>query len=383
MNAGDMLTEQEEHGKPERRSGGSAAERARRDRDGSVIRYDLQSLTPDELQAAVRLAGEKSFRAKQIYQWLHEKLVSSPEEMTNVPKRLRDVLTEQYPFVSPETRAVQVSKIDGTRKYLFCFADNCYVEAVYMIYQHGHSVCISTQNGCRMGCRFCASTIGGLTRNLSAGEMLEQVYAIQRDTGERVSNIVLMGTGEPLDNYANVVRFIRMVTGPGGLNISERNITLSTCGIVPGILKLRDENLMINLALSLHAPNDQMRREIMPIANRYSLSEIIPALKSYYSVNRRRLTFEYSLIHGVNDSDDAARQIAALIRGMNALVNLIPVNPVREAGFQAPDRTHVLNFKKKLENYGIHVTIRREMGRDIDGACGQLRKRCSEMETDR
>ena len=361
----------------------AAGRREREDRDGSVIRYDLQSLTIDELTDAVRLAGEKPFRAKQIYQWLHEKIVAGPEEMTNVPKKLIDALTEKYPFVSPEIRTVQVSKIDGTRKYLFRFADDCYVESVYMVYQHGHSVCISTQNGCRMGCQFCASTIGGLTRNLSAGEMLAQVYAIQRETGERVSNIVLMGTGEPLDNYANVVRFIRMITGPGGLNISERNITLSTCGIVPGILKLRDEKLMINLALSLHAPNDQMRREIMPIARRYSLSEIIPALKSYYSVNRRRLTFEYSLIHGVNDSDDAARQIASLIRGMNALVNLIPVNPVREAGFKAPDRTHVLNFKKKLENYGIHVTIRREMGRDIDGACGQLRKRCSEMETDR
>ena len=335
-----------------------------------------------EIEQWMKEHGQPAFRAKQVFQWMHQKYVASTEDMSNLPKALRAQMDEEG-FVHIEAEMSQESKSDGTIKFLYRLSDGQMIETVFMRHNYGNSVCISSQAGCRMGCRFCASTIGGLTRNLSAGEMLAQVYEIQRETGERVSNIVLMGTGEPLDNYANVVRFIRMVTGPGGLNISERNITLSTCGIVPGILKLRDEKLMINLALSLHAPNDQMRREIMPIARRYSLSEIIPALKSYYSVNRRRLTFEYSLIHGVNDSEDAARQIASLIRGMNALVNLIPVNPVREAGFQAPDRTHVLNFKKKLENYGIHVTIRREMGRDIDGACGQLRKRCSEMETDR
>ena len=231
-----------------------------------------------------------------------------------------------------------------------------------------------------MGCAFCASTIGGLTRNLTAGEMLGQIYAIERDLGERISNVVVMGTGEPLDNYDNLIRFIRMLTDKNGHNISERNVTVSTCGIVPGIRKLKDEDLMINLALSLHAPNDELRKTIMPIARKYSLDEIFQALKEYYSVGRRRLTFEYSLMEGVNDSDECVRELAAKLQNLNCLVNLIPVNPVRERKFTAPDRTAAFAFQKKLENYGINVTIRREMGRDIDGACGQLRKRY--LETD-
>jgi 23S rRNA (adenine2503-C2)-methyltransferase len=229
-----------------------------------------------------------------------------------------------------------------------------------------------------MGCSFCASTLLGLTRNLTAGEMLAQVYSIQRDTGERVSNVVVMGTGEPLDNYDALVRFLRMISDGNGLNISERNLTVSTCGLAPQIRKLRDEHLMINLALSLHAPNDELRRKLMPIAKRYSIREVLDAMAYYYDGTKRRLTFEYSLIRGVNDTDACAKELSALLGGMNCLVNLIPVNPVAETGYLETKPVDTLDFKKKLENNRIHVTIRREMGRDIDGACGQLRKRYAE-----
>lgn len=357
---------------------------------------DLLSLSLGELEREAGLAGEKKFRARQVYEWLHCKLVPGLSDMSNVPRAFRDYLGERFSFSEPEAIKVQVSRLDGTRKYLFRLADGSFVESVYMIYEHGSTVCVSTQVGCRMGCRFCASGIGGLTRNLTAGEMLSQVYAISRDTGTKISNVVMMGTGEPLDNYENAVKFIRMLSDRNGQNMSERNITLSTSGLVPGIRKLKREDLKINLALSLHAPDDATRREIMPAASKYPLREVIAALKEYYSVNRRRITFEYALIHGVNDSDEAARELAGLIRGMNALVNLIPVNPVMTRTFAPPDRTHIFRFKKELEKYGIHVTIRRELGRDIDGACGQLKnsreivrmraaraglkERCTEME---
>ena len=337
-------------------------------------------MTLPEMKAELSAAGEKTFRAKQIYEWINVRNASSWEEMTNLPKSLRNSLSEKAELHTPHTREVQISRLDGTRKYLFEMHDGAFVESVLMKYRHGNTVCISSQVGCRMGCAFCASTIGGLTRNLTAGEMLGQIYAIERDLEERISNVVVMGTGEPLDNYDNLVRFIRMLSDRDGHNISERNITVSTCGIVPGIRKLRDENLMINLALSLHAPNDELRKTIMPVANAYSLNEIFSALKDYYAVNRRRLTFEYSLMEGINDSDKCVRELAERIKNLNCLVNLIPVNPVRERNFKAPDRTAAIAFQKKLENYGINVTIRREMGRDIDGACGQLRKRY--LETD-
>ncbi len=341
---------------------------------------DLLSMTLPEVTELVRELGEKPFRAKQLYDWIHKKGAASPEEMTNLPKRLKEQLAETVSFDYPSVRTMQESRLDGTRKYLFRLADGNYVESVLMKYHHGNSVCISSQVGCRMGCKFCASTLLGLTRNLTAGEMLSQVYAIQKESGERVSNVVVMGTGEPLDNYDNLVRFLRMISDENGLNISERNLTVSTCGLVPGIRKLKEEHLMINLALSLHAPDDELRKTIMPIARKYSLKEIIPALKDYYSVNRRRLTFEYSLIRGVNDTRECEVALAELLKGMNCLVNLIPVNPVTETGMKEPSRTDVLAFQKKLEKYGIHVTIRREMGRDIDGACGQLRKRVSETD---
>ena len=338
---------------------------------------DLMSMTLPELAELVSSLGEKPYRAGQIYGWIHKKNVLSFDEMSNIPLPLRQRLSESTLFSPPRIRARQISGIDGTRKYLFEYADGECVESVFMEYHHGHTVCISSQVGCRMGCRFCASTLLGLTRNLTAGEMLGQIYMISRDAGCRISNVVVMGTGEPLDNYDSLVRFIRMLTDEDGLHISERNVTVSTCGLVPQILKLKEEKLMINLALSLHAPNDPLRRSLMPVANRYPLAEVMQAMRSYYEEGRRRLTFEYSLIRGVNDTDECVRELAVLLKGMNCLLNLIPVNPVRETKYWKTGRADVEGFKKKLENHGIHVTIRREMGRDIDGACGQLRKRYS------
>ncbi|HUM83199.1 MAG TPA: 23S rRNA (adenine(2503)-C(2))-methyltransferase RlmN [Lachnospiraceae bacterium] len=341
---------------------------------------DLTQMTLPELREYLVSAGEKPFRAGQIYEWLNIKNAFSYDEMTNLPKPLRERLGREAPLKAPEKLTVQVSGIDGTRKYLFGLYDGSTVESVLMKYRYGNSVCISSQVGCRMGCRFCASTLLGLTRNLTAGEMLGQIYAIERDISERVSNVVVMGTGEPLDNYDHLVRFLRMISDADGHNISERNLTVSTCGLVPGILKLKDEKLAISLALSLHAPTDALRRQLMPVAAGYPLEEIMSAMKEYYEVNRRRLTFEYSLMRGINDSDACAEELGRLVRGMNCLVNLIPVNPVKETDFRAPSGAAIAAFKKKLEKYGINVTIRREMGRDIDGACGQLRKRYAETE---
>ena len=338
----------------------------------------ISDLTLPEVKAYLAEIGEKPFRASQLYEWLHVKNADTYDAMTNLPKSLRDRLAEERPIRPMTLEEVRESAIDGTRKYLFKLADGQLIESVLMRYHHGNSVCISSQVGCRMGCRFCASTLGGLIRSLSSGEMLGQVYAIERDTGERVSNVVIMGMGEPLDNYEAVVRFLRMISDEKGHHISERNLTLSTCGLVPGIRRLAEEKLMINLALSLHAPNDELRKEIMPIARAYKLDDIFAALRDYYEANHRRLTFEYSLIAGVNDTDACAKQLSSRVRGMNCLINLIPVNPVRENEYKAPQGLHVAAFKKKLENYGINVTIRREMGRDIEGACGQLRKRYTE-----
>ena len=244
-----------------------------------------------------------------------------------------------------------------------------------MRYHHGNYVCISSQVGCRMGCKFCASTIGGLTRNLRSSEMLDQIYRIQRLSQERVSNVVVMGTGEPLDNYENLLRFIELLTGEDGLHISQRNLTVSTCGLVPKIRQLADEKLQITLALSLHAPNDEKRKELMPIAYKYTMDEVLDACRYYFQKTGRRITFEYSLVRGVNDFEEDACQLAGQIQDINCHVNLIPVNPVKERSFRQSTRQAVENFKIKLEKYGINVTIRREMGSDIDGACGQLRKR--------
>ena len=339
------------------------------------MKKDIRAYNYDELKDEIAALGEKPFRAKQIYEWLHVKLADEFAEMTNLSKSLREKLEEQYVILPVKMLERQVSQIDGTNKFLFRLHDGNVVESVLMKYKHGNSVCISSQVGCRMGCAFCASTIGGLQRNLSASEMLGQIYQIQKITQERVSNVVIMGTGEPMDNYDNFLKFIHLLTDEHGLNISQRNVTVSTCGIVPKILELAKEHLQITLALSLHGSNQEKRRKLMPVANKYDLSEVLAACDTYFNETGRRVTFEYSLVHDVNDTEEDARELIALLKPRNCHLNLIPVNPVKERDFIRPSRKSALNFKNKLEKSGINVTIRREMGSDIDGACGQLRRR--------
>ena len=338
-------------------------------------KIDIKSLNQKELISFMEELGEKAFRAKQIYQWIHEKHVDSFEEMTNISKKLIETLNEKAYLTSLKKEEVQISKLDGTRKYLFLLEDGNVIESVLMRYKHGNSVCISSQVGCRMGCRFCASTLDGLVRGLTAGEMIDQIYQIGKDIGERISNVVVMGTGEPLDNYDNLLKFIELLTDEHGINISQRNLTVSTCGIVPRMRQLADEKLAITLALSLHASNQEKRLELMPVANKYEISEVIDACKYYFEQTGRRITFEYSLVVGVNDTDEDARQLTQLIRGINCHVNLIPVNPIKERDYVQSNAKVIEAFKNKLEKAGINATVRREMGRDIDGACGQLRKR--------
>lgn len=336
---------------------------------------DIASYSFEELQEEMLAIGEKGFRSRQIYSWIHEKLVDDFEEMTNLPKALRQKLEAAYEIRRVEMEKRQISKIDGTNKFLFCLKDGNMVESVLMKYKHGNSVCISSQVGCRMGCRFCASTLDGLERNLTPSEMLRQVYQIQKITGERVSNIVIMGTGEPLDNYDNFLKFIHMVSDEHGLNISQRNITASTCGIVPNIRRLAEEKLQITLALSLHGSNQEKRRSLMPVANKYELHGVLEACDYYFEKTGRRITFEYSLVHGVNDTPEDAKELMGILKDRNCHLNLIPVNPIKERNYEKPDKKSAENFKNKLEKNGINVTIRREMGSDIDGACGQLRRK--------
>ena len=335
---------------------------------------EIKSLSLVQLKNTMTEMGEKAFRAKQIYEWLHQKQAESFDEISNLSTSLREKLKERCVLTTLKMLEVQTSKIDGTQKYLFALPDGNVVESVLMKYKHGNSVCISSQVGCKMGCRFCASTIGGWTRNLLPSEMLEQIYRIQKLSGERVSNVVVMGTGEPLDNYDNLLQFIRLLTDENGLHISQRNVTVSTCGIVPKMYELAEENLQITLAISLHASNQEKRAELMPIANKYSIEEVLEACRNYFEKTGRRLTFEYSLVGGKNDTKEDAEELARLIKGLNCHVNLIPVNPIKERDYVQSDKKVIENFKNKLEKYQINVTIRREMGRDIDGACGQLRK---------
>ena len=333
---------------------------------------DLLSMTQAELAAFCAGQGLPAYRAAQLFAWLQRGALY--EEMTNLPLALRRSLAEAAPLRYPRIAQKFVSRLDGTVKYVYELFDGEHIESVVMRYHHGTTICISSQVGCRMGCRFCASTLDGLERNLTTAEMLDQIYRIQEDTGERVSNLVVMGTGEPMDNYDNLVRFVRLLSSQEGLNISQRNITVSTCGIVPNMYKLADEGLQITLALSLHAPNDEKRRELMPIANKYSIDEILDACRNYFAKTGRRITFEYSLVGGKNDSEADAKELSARISDINCHVNLIPVNPIKERDYVKSTKKVVENFKNKLEKYGINVTIRREMGADIDGACGQLRK---------
>lgn len=336
---------------------------------------DIKSLNLRELEEFLISLGEKKFRAGQIYSWLHVKHAARWEDMTDISKKLREQLQECCELTSLQKVEMQESKLDGTRKYLFALADGNMVESVLMKYKHGNSVCISSQVGCRMGCRFCASTLDGLVRGLRPSEMLDQIYRIQEDIGERVSNVVVMGTGEPLDNYDNLLKFISLLTDENGLHISQRNLTVSTCGIVPNMRRLAEEKLQITLALSLHASSQEKRLELMPVANKYDIEEVIEACRYYFEQTGRRITFEYSLVGGINDTDEDAARLAGLLKNLNCHVNLIPVNPIKERDYVQSDPQVIAKFKNKLEKYGINVTIRREMGRDIDGACGQLRKR--------
>lgn len=336
---------------------------------------EIKSFTLTELKEEMERLGEKPFRAVQLYEWMHRKLARGYEEMSNIPAAMKVKCGESYSYTALKTVTVQESAIDGTKKFLFALADGNVVESVWMRYKHGNSVCISSQVGCRMGCRFCASTLDGLVRNLSPAEMLDQIYAITLETGERVSNVVVMGSGEPLDNYENLLRFLTLLTDENGLHISQRNVTVSTCGIVPEMRRLAQEKLQITLALSLHGATDEKRRQLMPIANRYTLAELMACCAYYFEQTGRRITFEYSMVRHVNDSGKDAETLASLVRGLNCHVNLIPVNPVRERGYVESDRRSVEAFAALLEKRGINVTIRREMGRDIDGACGQLRRR--------
>jgi len=337
-------------------------------------KVDIKSLNLEELRGFVEELGDKKFRAKQIYEWLHQKLVVSFDEMSNLPVNFREKLKETCRLTALVPVDVQVSELDGTTKYLFELYDGNVIESVLMIYKFGNSVCISSQVGCRMGCRFCASTIGGLERNLTPSEMLDQIYRIQALSGERVDNVVIMGSGEPFDNFDAFIKFVQLLNDENGLNISARNITVSTCGLVPKIKELADMQLQLTLAISLHAPNDEMRKTLMPIANKYSIHEIIEACRYYINVTGRRITFEYSLVQDVNDSEKCALQLVSLVRGLNCHINLIPVNPIKERDFKQTRQKEIQIFKNLLEKSGINVTIRREMGRDIDGACGQLRK---------
>ncbi len=334
---------------------------------------DIKSMTLPELEEWIVSKGKPRFRAKQIYKWIHEKLVRNVEEMNNIPSDIKDLINEEGLLSVTQVERL-ISKVDGTNKFIFQLHDGNIIESVLMKYKHGNSVCISSQAGCRMGCRFCASTLLGLTRNLEASEMLDQIYYIQNITGERVSNIVVMGTGEPLDNYDNLLKFIKIISDENGLNISQRNITVSSCGIVPRIYELADEMLGITFALSLHAPTDEERKALMPIANKYSVEETLKACKYYFDKTGRRITFEYSLVMGENDNKEQAEKLSKLITGYNCHVNLIPVNPIKERNYKQSDKNSVENFKYILEKNRINVTIRRGMGGDIDAACGQLRK---------
>lgn len=337
-------------------------------------KVDLRSFTLEKLKSELENMGEKPFRAKQIYGWLHQKQVRDFDDMTNISKNLREKLKEKYIIKNLKIVEKLVSKEDNTSKYLFDIGNNTVIESVLMKYSYGNAVCISSQAGCRMGCTFCASTIGGLERNLMPGEMAEQIYEIQRDIGERVSNVVIMGSGEPLDNYENVLDFLEIIHSKEGCNLSHRHITLSTCGVVDKIYDLAKEDLQITLAISLHAPNNEIRKNTMPIAKKYDYDSLLRAAKYYADVTKRRVTFEYALIKGVNDGEENAAELASRLRGIMCHVNLIPVNDVRENNYIRSTEENIKKFAQTLKSMGIETTVRRKLGSDINAACGQLRK---------
>ena len=333
---------------------------------------NILDLSREELKTAIKEMGEAGFRADQIFDWAF-KGAESFGEMRNLPKTLMEKLEGKFSVGLPGVLKEQVSSQDGTRKYLLELSDGNAIEAVFMKYHYGNSICISSQAGCRMGCKFCASTINGLSRNLTSGEMLGQILRVQRETGEKINHIVVMGTGEPFDNYENLKSFLELATSPDGLGLSSRNITVSTCGIIPGIKRFQEDFPQVNLAISLHASEDGDRSEIMPVNRSYPLADLITAAKEYTEKTHRRITFEYTLIKGVNDREEDGARLAKLLKGMLCHVNLIPLNKVRETGLDSSGRDFAIRFKDRLESHGIPATVRRELGSDIDAACGQLR----------
>lgn len=337
-----------------------------------MTKTNLKDFTLSELEKIISDMGEQRFRAKQIFKWLYDG-AESYEEMTNIPKRLIEKLDEKYSVNNLKIEQKFVSRIDETRRYLLQLDDGNFVESVLMKYHHGYTICVSSQVGCAMGCAFCASTVGGRVRSLTAGEIIGQVMTVQKDLGQRISNIVMMGMGEPLDNSDNVMCFLENVNNPLGLNIGHRHITLSTCGLVDKIYELADRKMQITLSISLHAPNDEKRSAIMPVNKKYNIEKLLKACRYYIEQTGRRISFEYTLIRGVNDNEAEARELLKLIKGMLCHVNLIPVNEVKESGFSASDRNAVEKFRAVLEKGGISATVRREMGADISAACGQLR----------
>lgn len=345
--------------------------------DSSLINiFDLEF---DELKNEITKLGEPAFRAKQVWQWIYQG-TESFDDMTNLPKPFRDKLKGLFYIGGVSIVKKLVSQKDGTRKYLLALRDGKVVESVLMKYHYGNSICLSTQIGCRMGCSFCASSKLGIDRNLTTGEMIAQVIGVQRDLGEKISHMVLMGIGEPFDNYDNVVRFLRRMNLPDTLNISFRKMTVSTCGLVPEILRFAEEDFPVNLSISLHAPNDEIRKSIMPIARKYSIDKILDACHIYTQKTGRRVTFEYTLIKDINDKDEHAKELGQRLSGLLCHVNLIPVNAVEGTGYSKSERERVENFKRIVEKYGLPVTVRRELGSDIAASCGQLRKRSIESD---
>ena len=334
----------------------------------------LKSMTIAEIGTVLKELGQPAFRAKQVFSWLH-KGVRSYEQMSNLPKALRDTLAEKYPLYIPKVVRKQESQKDGTIKYLWELSDGNCVETVLMRYHYGNTVCISTEVGCRMGCAFCASTIGGLVRKLEPHEILDQVLFTQVESGLPVSHIVLMGIGEPLDNFDNVMRFLELVNCPEGMNISMRHISLSTCGLVPMIDRLAEKKLQISLAISLHGPNNETRNKIMPVNKAYPIDELLAACRRYYAATSRRIHFEYAMIDGVNDREQDAKELIRLLKGLQAHVNMIPLNHVEESPLKPSSRQAVQRFQKLLEDAGIPATVRRTLGGDIDASCGQLRRK--------
>ncbi|WP_304508997.1 23S rRNA (adenine(2503)-C(2))-methyltransferase RlmN [Anaerotignum sp.] len=339
-----------------------------------MTKIDLKSMDFEELQLFMAELNEPGFRGKQVFEWIHKKQVTSFDEMTNLSKSLREKLQQNATLGGVEMVRRLVSQMDGTRKYLFALENDSVIESVLMKYEHGNTVCISTQAGCRMGCRFCASTIDGVERNLSPGEMLSQVYEIQRDCGAHIHGVVLMGSGEPLDNYENVVKFIRLINHPEGQNMGQRHITLSTCGLIEKMYLLEQEHFQITLAVSLHAPNDEIRKKIMPVARANPMDRLLAACFNYTEKTKRRITFEYAMMQGVNDSDDCARELAGKLQNMLCHVNLIPINDVKERDYTKSTDERVKRFAAILQRSGVETTIRRKLGSDIDAACGQLRR---------